>query len=77
MNAHKSLKKWSDFDKCFFEAYFLRGRSLVYQLLVLYSEYSEYIQLYSVLTLWHTFVHSHSNSGSKKTHYRLKNGYIF
>ena len=30
---------------------------------------------FPVLTLWHTYAHSHHNSGSKRTCYRLRNSH--
>ena len=32
--------------------------------------------IFSVLTLWHSYPHSHPDIGSKETHYLLKNGHI-
>ena len=54
-----------------FEAYSLRWRLLACQsLLYVLSIYCKC--LFSVLTLWHMYAHSHSNSGSKRTHNLLK-----
>ena len=59
-----------------FEAYFPRWRSLVCQLVVLYSEYLLQCLLFQFLRCGILF-NIPSLSDSKRTHNRLKNGYIF
>ena len=47
-------------------------KSLVCSLLVLYSNYLLQMPCFSVLRLWHTYVDSNPNRGSKSSHQRLK-----
>ena len=69
-NGHISRLKESVFlpKNVLFEASFRWWRSLLCQLLNLYSNYLSSKPSFSVLQSWHTYVHSHPNRGSKWTY---------
>ena len=76
MDAHKSLKKLSEFDKCSFWSLFCKMKITFMSVASFIFWVFTVMPSFSVLMLWHTFAHYHPNSGSRRTHYRLKNGYI-
>ena len=76
MDAHKSLKKWSEFDKCSFWSLFSEMKITCMAIACFIFWVFTVMPSFSVLMLWHTFAHCHPNSGSKTTQYRLKNVYI-
>ena len=77
MDAHKSLKKLSEFDKCSSWSLFSEMKIICMSIDCFMFWMSTVMPLFSVLLLWHTFAHSHTNSGSKRTHSWLNNGYTF
>ena len=60
------------FEIVLFEAYFLRRRSFICHLFVLYSDYFLLMHYFSVVLLCHTYTHYHPDNGSKSRNYGLK-----
>ena len=72
--THKSLKKWWDFDKkCSFWNLFFEMKITCMPIACSVIWLFTVNDFFSVLSLWRTYACFHPNSGSKRTHYRLKN----
>ena len=70
----KSLKKWWDFDKkCSFWNLFFEMKITCMPIACFAIWLFTVIDFFSVISLWRTYACSYPNSGSKRTHYRLKN----